>query len=493
MFNSKKSILYIAKNTLAAVFIENKTELVQFKQLQWNDHTLDAALKDIKKEYGKRVRLLLGEDLVYVVSLIIPKSTAINRETVQTLAQEYIPEDLNKTSWDFTELLQTIDAQNVPIVIIQVAAVVQSFFQLITQEIQSVGLEFEAVEPLSYALAYQIRNKVDPVIVLYKTPEKSTVLAMVHRGLILQSEVLQKPLTVKYLQSILNKIQSDYNLIPKILLQIGTTAEEIPADIATLDIKVETSDINPFVGIAMMEELRGKDERVMNVELNGYKQLKKTKPVIQEPVVTAHSEPPAQPVPISSLPPQTPTAVVSVPPQQTLSTPPQPALKEQLIPKQSSQSILKQIGLLIGITLLLVGIGIGGWYVYTIYSKMASVSPTTSKNNVSPVANTPTARPTSKLVDKKTYEIAVHNGTTITGRAKEIGDFLEEEGYTVTDRITAEKQDYTVTEIQAANTIEESFLTDLKTALEQQFEEVTIQTASASAKNIVVIIGDNAK
>lgn len=95
--------------------------------ISYTPETLVSALTQIRNSSKKAVRCVLGEELVYVTSFSLPKTTEINREKVLHIAEKSIPENLKDTAWDF----QTLEYNETPIsettTMIQIAVVEKVF------------------------------------------------------------------------------------------------------------------------------------------------------------------------------------------------------------------------------------------------------------------------------------------------------------------------------------------------------------------------------
>lgn len=124
---------------------------------------------------------------------------------------------------------------------------------------------------------------------------------------------------------------------------------------------------------------------------------------------------------------------------------------------------------------------------------------TTQKNDSStpapkvssaPVATTsPTASPSAKISE---FNIAIYNGSGISGEAGKVKTLLEDAGFTVVSTGNAATYDYTKTIIKAKADIEASVIKKLKDTLSENYVVGEDQTlSSTSTTDIQVVVGSS--
>lgn len=161
MFTKKVSIIYLTKTKLklAVVKLGKDPQIIKSDETSWNKDSLGDSFKQAKKQLkSKSIRILLGDDLSYVLSLNIPFDTKSKdeRQLIETKIKPEIPEILSSDDWDFKETGRKTQKDKQVIAF----APVKSSFTLISQALVDSGLKAEAIEP---AVVAKIRNT-DPVI-----------------------------------------------------------------------------------------------------------------------------------------------------------------------------------------------------------------------------------------------------------------------------------------------------------------------------------------
>lgn len=164
MFGSKVTILSLSQKQVgASVVALGKTPKVQqLASSPWTPETLGETLKQLASQLpGRTIRVLLAEDIAYVVELHLPKQEALNREQVLSQLKIQIPEELHDHDWDFrlepASKAAQADGQK-----ILAFAPVQQLWQLFSTAVMQACLEVEAVEPEQIAR----KRHPDPVIAL---------------------------------------------------------------------------------------------------------------------------------------------------------------------------------------------------------------------------------------------------------------------------------------------------------------------------------------
>lgn len=159
MLNGSKNILTITHSTASLAQVAPTGKIKQELTESWTAETLSELVTSmVSKLKAKKVRLLLGKDVSYVVKFEISK--ALKSKEMRTVVfdklQEVVPEDLNNTEWDY-RLTGSKDEELYNVVAFAPVLVV---YQQITEVINDLQLDVEAVEPEEVA---ETRNK-NPII-----------------------------------------------------------------------------------------------------------------------------------------------------------------------------------------------------------------------------------------------------------------------------------------------------------------------------------------
>lgn len=477
MFDSKKIIVSLKKNNLLVASINNyNPSLIEpAQEITWEREHLGEIFSQIKDTYGDKIRLLLDEEFVCVTSIKISSTSKVVYDTVQRLAQETIPEDLKKTSWDYKEILQVESDAKTQYTIIQVALLVPSFQQILISAIEQSGITVEAIEPLSYTLAYQIRNRVDPLLLLYREQDNRNLVCVIHRGLVIFSQICRKDVNVKDLEKIIILSQDRYHIRPNALYLVGVPTVFTPEQFSIPNFKIEDKDLNPMIGLAQLDEVRTKNERNLNTQLHTFK-IEPTKEERQ-------SVKPAKKVITQSVKQQTETYTHTTPPEHHVQS--KDYFHDQELTHQATSH--NKVYMVIGT--IIIGLVIAGTVVIT---QMASGKKITNQSVKKELATQqmekPTQEPTPEALDLSQFKISILNGSGVAGEAKKMTDFITDKGFDVSETGNADVSTYKKTEIQAHEDIDKAFIDELKKTLEEQYKEIII-TTSKKPNEITVLIG----
>jgi len=146
-----KRIIAISKDKIVVVEVdpESKEKFGETHEFGWKPETIDLVFSEIIKKYkAKNFRILISDDLSYVVRLTIPKETTKDKERdfIREELQQKIPETLGESDWDYKELSLEKDKGEGTEKDVIAFALVRSFFDSLNKAIDKTGLEVEAIE-----------------------------------------------------------------------------------------------------------------------------------------------------------------------------------------------------------------------------------------------------------------------------------------------------------------------------------------------------------
>ncbi|OGM21601.1 hypothetical protein A2714_02095 [Candidatus Woesebacteria bacterium RIFCSPHIGHO2_01_FULL_38_9] len=231
------------------------------------------------------------------------------------------------------------------------------------------------------------------------------------------------------------------NAIKKTNLQVEAIEPETVA---------RTRDVNPIIGIAMKEDISGKDEEVLNLKPSE----SETKKEVTETRIQQSSE------------------------------------SDDKDPQTGGKRSLKvRIIFFISIIFFLLGV------LFFIRSNpfesneefpTPTITPTTSVEKVSP---TPEA--VEKTLDLSKFKVQVQNGTGTEGGADEVAGILETEGFTDIETANADSFDYQETELRIKDAVPEEVIEIVEKALIGRYTLKVVETSldASSDFDIVVIVG----
>lgn len=433
MFANKKSVLFITKSkiTVSDVTIDNKPNEKVIGQFDWTLDTLDNVLLKIKRIIRDNIRIVLSEDFVYVVHIVLPPSSIVNKEIVRQKAQEFIPENLTETVWDFKEIAKTV----------QVVAVVTSLFEPLSKSLAKTDFRVEAIEPLSYTLARFTKKQEKPFLFVYVDTETLFTLAQKETVIATQRLSLLAPISINQFIAF---AKEKFLVEPKNVVFCGNTKNIDLKQYDNPNFKTDVQNISPAISLAYKEDIKGKDEDVLNLGL--LKIIHKDKNEI-----------------LSNLPAQA-----------------------SMQKHHSSNMAILAIGFftILGIfgSLLL--------YNQNIFLKN-SLSPTPAPVTI--LSPTPLATPTVKI-DLSKYMISILNGTSKAGEATKAEDLLKNDGFNVVKTGNAETFDYEKTEVRFKEKVPNELILLLDKSLKTLYDfSIARKLEEKEETDILIIIGKSIK
>lgn len=360
MFKTKKTIIYITQKKLRAGFVTTRPPLriSNLIESEWSLENLGQVLAQFRaKLKAKTVRLLLADDLAYVVSLNIPPdlSGIKERKIVAEKIVELIPEALEDKDWDYKEVAKKGQEKE-----IIAFAPVKERFAHISIALEKAGLEVEAIEP----------------------------------------EIIAK-----------------------------------------------SRHEDPVIGLALKKDLKGKDEKVLNL-----------KPLV-------------------------------------IKSPPEPKQSEKEKQVSTKPTLVnKKLLIVFLIILLLSSLTLSGIFFYRSRTKLKN-EPETTPTPVIEVSPSPEATPLSipdtevKLSD---YSIQVLNGSGLAGEADFVEKILTAEGFDKINVGNADSYNYTDTQVELKENVPVTVFEAIDRALNDQYTVVKseITLPDDSGYDIVVTIGE---
>ncbi len=397
MFNSSIEVLKVDNNFVKAIRLKTKPpyEVEEVIEANYTPDTLSIFLDQNKNFFkSKNIRILLGDELAYVVSLSIPKADCHNREKVRINLKKYIPEVIDKITWDYKIIPNLVfDEMSETKVVVQVIAANAVLLDSIIKSIKLINLQIDAIEPVSVAIARVLQNESYPLAVLHI--DKSVTRCLVYQGLVMVSQVVGTEKLGEGLPQIFNFVQKHFGLNPKTLILSGNLTGIDPAKLTFNQLIVLQRDIDPIKSLASKADLIGQDESVLNLDL-----------------IHLKSD-------LQSLPSSTISTIVN-----QSDTP----VVRPMISRSKMPMFITFISFLLGfmgaIVLGVISLNIDLKHLNSrFFTKPAMPTPTQDTQ----ASATPTPMP---LLDRQELKIKVLNGSGIPGVASEVADYLKELGYT---------------------------------------------------------------
>jgi len=145
--------------------------------------------------------------------------------------------------------------------------------------------------------------------------------------------------------------------------------------------------------------------------------------------------------------------------------------------------------IIIGVLVVAI-LGVLGFMYYQSSQKKLMAPP--AETMISPTqAEEPT--PTDEPVDMTEFSIEILNGSGIVGKAGEVKDLIEGEGFVVDSTGNADTYDFDKTVIQAGKDVSPAFLKALRASLLNDYDVDTSfdEIAGDSTADVVIIVGKN--
>lgn len=162
MFKSKKVIFYITRNKflVSQVSLGKNPKRADIGTVSWTETTLTNAFKQIKSHLRvKNIRLLLDDNLSYLLLLKVPPNQTNQREYIANKVSESIPEVLSGNDWDYARVQMSSNTKS-QLIHVVVFAPVKAIWQKLIAAFNESGINFEAVESVNLAK----KRHPDPII-----------------------------------------------------------------------------------------------------------------------------------------------------------------------------------------------------------------------------------------------------------------------------------------------------------------------------------------
>ncbi len=505
MFERKKTILFITKSKIkiANVSIGDNTQEEIIAVFDWTPDTLSDVLSKFQKDIKHSARILLSEDFVYTVNVTMP-SGSVSRDDIKKRAQELIPENLDETIWDFKEIGSPTT--------IQVVAVAKGLFETVRSAVAKVGLRIEAIESLSLALARFSKKEDKPSLYIY-IDDGDILVTLAQKGLVLGTEHLTT-LDVNAITQFILFAKERFNIEVRDVIFCGRTSgvdlakfsREAGSGFARCqtvsgfarcqtvsgfarqdpNFKAQIQDISPIISLAYKEDIKGKDEEVLNlgfvptVHLRGVvsRHLEGEDAQHLEGANVAHLEGGRRDAPDGAVPVGTPQSRI-----------------EWFWDGASRRTPSRWTGIIIIIVIIIITAIVAGFLFFQAQQKtdQTSSKPFQTKSKPSSTIVTPTASP-SAHVDFSEYSVRILNGSGRVGEAAKVESILKDNGFNTAEIGNADRSDYEKTEVHHKENVPESVILGLDKILDRLYDfSISADLEEDSKSDFVIIIGSAVK
>lgn len=266
MFEKKRYVLFVGKRFIepGMVTLGKTASFEGGEALSYTSETLADALRNIRERTTGKVRVVLSEELVYVTEISFPASTSVTRESIREKAEEFIPDDLHDSQWDF-ETLHYTEKRKESETLVQVAMIERSFAEALKAALAIVSLPLESVVPESYALASFVADR-EGVSVIVERDRESTTLIATEQGSVISTYV-QDSVTTDDLSLFLGFVKGKGKEVKRIVFSHFAEEEVAPFRIfEEQGYEVLAENYNPLIGAAA-QDISGRDEAVLNIDM----------------------------------------------------------------------------------------------------------------------------------------------------------------------------------------------------------------------------------
>jgi len=465
MFSKKRSIIYITKSKIKLVNVTmfKKPKVEPVDEALWMSDSLENILLKFKKNVKGMARILLAEDFVYTVTLGLPSSSYL-RDDIKRIAQELIPENLDQTLWDFKEI-ESLKK-------IQVIAVAKTVFETVVSSITKVGLRIEAIESLSFALA-RLSGKQDKPLVFVHIDDGEILLTLAKSGIVIATKCLAT-IDLNAINQFTSFAKDQYGTEVKDIIICGNTSGTPhqggagQVDLASFEnagFNARIENISPIVSLANKEDIKGRDEEVLNLISSSFWQA------------TASD---------AGSRPESPTAIRDAGQARLAQA---PAKRARMT--NNSRRIGRWTGAVV--IIIIIAAVVAGFLFFKAKSRTDQNTPKPTHAQSKPTIITPSATPSAE-VDFSSYSITILNGSGREGEAGRLQAILEDNGFTVAEIGNAESSNYQKTEIHHKENVPESVTLTLDKIINTLYDfSISADLEEDSKSDIVIIIGSAIK
>ncbi len=257
MFNTSKIIIIITKTKIKAFSIKLGASPIIERQeeFDWKTETLVEVLNIIKSKFGPSIRILLSDEFVYITTIQTDIQNIATRASILQAAQQFIPEDMSQTSWDYRTYPTYI----------QVEVLNKSIYDQITEAVKKADIEIEAMESYSNSLARLLAEEKEPFVLAYQ--DDVPLISTIHNGVALTTSVIKEILTAEVVEKAVHFSQEQFKLSIKKIIKTENIGDIFASEFFK-DFVIETKKVEPAIGMALKTDIRIPDSKSLNLEID---------------------------------------------------------------------------------------------------------------------------------------------------------------------------------------------------------------------------------
>ncbi len=262
MLSITKTIFQFSKHSLkvSKVNLHNAGQISTIFESEYNKDNLTTLFTEFKKAYIHRGRILLSEDLAYVVSFILPELQVDVRSFVETKLSGIVPENLDNSAWDF-KVVNVKDGRH----FIQAYVIKKEFFDTLIKALNNTGITIEAIEPVSLSLARVLKDIKTVNLILYK--DEFTTMGCITKGdFVYTSSHINEPILTKDIVSLFNYSQNQFDIKPEKIFLSGSFEGIDKGVFQNKGYEVKEVTLNPLIGLSHKSDIQGSDVKTLNID-----------------------------------------------------------------------------------------------------------------------------------------------------------------------------------------------------------------------------------
>lgn len=267
MFSRKYPVVFVSKNHIefGAIIFSPEPSFEAGENFPYTNKNFCEIFQKIFLLQGKKVHMVLSEELVYTVALYFPINTELTREMVRIRVEEVVPESLKAAKWDFRTIQYIEHSKQEDSISLQVVVIEQSFAEMLERALEETSFSVESILPESYVLASFEKNS-DGVTVIVEQNKGNVLFLAASRGLVLCTVVHPGEITdSKALENFLAfATATTGKRVDRIIGSHLTHGRDILASFEEKGYQCSERDYNPLLGV-FIENSSGKDESVLNL------------------------------------------------------------------------------------------------------------------------------------------------------------------------------------------------------------------------------------
>lgn len=234
------------------------------REIAYDSGSLEATFFSLRNTFPRTIRLVLAEELLYVLFAPLSKGEACDRDCIASAIQGMVPEKLSETVWDSTFVKAPwLHAKSE--MFVHVRVVRRDFFKTILTSMRSAGFGVELASAESCALTRLTRSKNEPVIIGRSDENGRTLLIAAHYGIPLATELIGSGLSgsaSRFLDSVKAQIPIAFmraELSPLV-------PEDIRESLSAAGIAISEHDFNLCSAMMLKNRIHGKHALVSDFD-----------------------------------------------------------------------------------------------------------------------------------------------------------------------------------------------------------------------------------